>query len=130
MRRGGAAVEECSRGRVKSLLHLLLRNEQSSLRERVCCLSPGSSCLSPGFPHLRSVCKKERKNKEKKSRAAAVAHIFNYNALLLKSQGRIEESIKRLLASGASFIFFFQAKQQKFHFELVQMRPQPVPADL
>lgn len=131
MRRGGAAVEERSGGRVKSLLYLSLRNEQSSLWERVC-------RLSPGFTRLRlPVCKKKQKKTFAMTNSimltAALQPLlifFNYNALLLQSQGCIEESMNRVLASGASFIFFYPSEATKFLFERAQMRPQPVLVDL
>lgn len=41
--------------------------------------------------------------------SVAGARNFNYNALLLQSQGRTN----RVLASGASFIFFFPSEATK-----------------
>lgn len=51
-----------------------------------------------------------------------------YNALLLQSQGCIEESGFSLWS--CFHRFFSQAKQQKVPFERAQMRPQPVLVDL
>lgn len=68
------------------------------------------------------VCKKNKKKlcSDKFNPAncslAAVAHIFNYNALQLQSPGWIEESMNRVLASGASFIFFFSKRSNKNSF--------------